>query len=166
MCSLLVGPGKQPEETADIAVFKSALGRCKHLRMPLRLLLADDFDFVRAGLRSIFASRSDWQICGEAADGVTAIAKVLELAPDIVILDMTMPVMNGFEAAKEIRRLAPSTKIILFSVHDVPVDGLPADAVVSKSSGAEGLIPTIEWLAASIAQAPVPNKTQAKARPA
>jgi DNA-binding NarL/FixJ family response regulator len=134
--------------------------------MPLRLLLVDDFDFVRVGLRSIFASRSDWQICGEAADGVTAIAKVVELTPDIVILDMTMPVMNGFEAAKEIRRLAPSTKIILFSVYDIPVDGLPADAFVSKSSGADGLISTIERLAASITPSSEPSKTQAKARPA
>lgn len=83
--------------------------------MELRLLLVDDSDFVRAGLRSIFVSRNDWQICGEAADGLTAIAKVLELAPDVVILDMAMPVMNGFVAAKAIRRLAPSTKIILFS---------------------------------------------------
>jgi len=134
--------------------------------MLLRLLLVDDSDFVRAGLRSIFASRSDWQICGEAADGVTAIAKVLELAPDVVILDMTMPVMNGFEAAKEIRRLAPSTKIILFSVHDVPVDGLPVDAFVSKSAGADGLIVAIKRLTASIAQTETASQAQAKVRPA
>jgi DNA-binding NarL/FixJ family response regulator len=129
--------------------------------MLLRLLLVDDSDFVRAGLRSIFASRSDWQICGEAADGVTAIAKVQELAPDVVILDMTMPVMNGFEAAKEIRRHAPSTKIILFSVHDAPADDLPVDAFVSGSCGADGLILAIERLTASVAQKPKARSTRA-----
>lgn len=124
--------------------------------MALRILLVDDFDFVRAGVRSLFADRHDWEICGEAADGAAGVAKVCELSPDVVILDMTMPVMNGVEAAKQIRRIAPSTKIILFSVHDVPLQAdAPADAFVSKSSGADELISTIERLAGRFAESAI-----------
>ena len=84
----------------------------------------------------------------EGADGERAIAKVLELAPHVVIMDPSMPVMNGLQAAKRIRRLAPSTKIILFSIHDAPMSARDsvADALVSKASGRKELIPTIERL--------------------
>jgi DNA-binding NarL/FixJ family response regulator len=116
--------------------------------MSLRLLLVDDNDRVRANLRTMLACKDDWQICGEGADGETAIAKVLELAPHVVIMDPSMPVMNGLQAAKRIRRLAPSTKIILFSIHDAPMSARDsvADALVSKASGGKELIPTIERL--------------------
>jgi DNA-binding NarL/FixJ family response regulator len=71
---------------------------------------------------------------------------VWELSPDVVILDLSMPVMNGFEAAVEIRRIAPSIKIVFLSVHDVPATAreVGADAFVSKTSSAEELVATIE----------------------
>ena len=90
--------------------------------------------------------KHEWDICGYAENGREAIAQVRNLSPDIVILDLLMPVMNGFEAATEIRDIAPSTKIIFYSIHDIPTiaSEVGADALVSKSTSAEELIATIE----------------------
>lgn len=114
--------------------------------MPLRLLIADDNEIVRIAVRIFLKDKHEWEICGDAENGQEAIAKVGDLSPDVVILDLSMPVMNGFQAAAEIRRIAPLTKIILFSIHDVPraVREVGADAFVSKSTSAEELIATIE----------------------
>ena len=114
--------------------------------MPLRLLIADDHEIVRVGVRTLLKVKCDWEICGDAENGREAIAKVRGLSPDVVILDLSMPVMNGFEAAKEIRRIAPSTKIIFYTVHNVPSTAgeVGGDACVSKSTPVEELIATIE----------------------
>ena len=98
------------------------------------------------GVRSLIEVQRDWEICGEASDGDEAIAKALALSPDVVVLDLSMPMMNGFRAAEEIRRASPSTKIIFLSVHDVPAtaSAAGADAFVSKASPADVLISTIE----------------------
>jgi DNA-binding NarL/FixJ family response regulator len=123
-----------------------ALAFSEETRVSLRLLIADDNEFVRMIVRTLLTCRRDWQVCGEAANGREAIAKVGELSPDIVILDLTMPVMNGFEAAKQIRRIAPCTKIVLFSVHELlrTAAEVGADAFVSKGSSAQELIAAIE----------------------
>jgi len=114
----------------------------------LHLLIADDHEIVRMGVRTLLKDRPEWEICGDATNGREAIAKVWELSPDVVILDLSMPIMNGFEAATEIRRIAPSTKIVLFSVHDVPATAIQvgADAFVLKTSPPQVLIATIERL--------------------
>ena len=115
--------------------------------MPVRILLVDDHDVVRVGLRTVLSIRPDWQICGEAANGPDAIESVRNLAPDVVILDLLLPGgMSGFEAAKQIRSIAPSTKIVIFSIHDVPVSAREcgADAFVSKIAGLKQLVGTIE----------------------
>ena len=115
--------------------------------MSLRLLIVDDHAVVRSFMRDIIAAnRPAWQIW-EAEDGAKAVAKVLELIPDAVILDFAMPVMNGIEAAKQIRRLAPATKIVLFSAHDVPASVWESyvDAFVPKLSTDE-LAAVIEQL--------------------
>ena len=114
--------------------------------MPLRLLIADDNEIVRVAMRIYLKKKHEWEICGDAENGREAIAKVGDLSPDVVLLDLSMPVMNGFEAAAEIRRVAPLTKIILFSIHDVPtaVSKVGADAFVSKSTSVAELIATIE----------------------
>lgn len=114
--------------------------------MPLRLLIADDNEFVRVAVRIFLKDKHEWEICGDAENGREAIAKVGDLSPDVVLLDLSMPVMNGLEAAAEIRRIAPSTKIILFSIHDAPTAAreVGADAFVSKSTSVEELIATIE----------------------
>jgi DNA-binding NarL/FixJ family response regulator len=108
---------------------------------PARLLIVDDHEVVRMGVRSLIGRNPGWEICGEAADGQEALEKVSELMPDAVILDLTMPVMNGFETAERIRRLAPSVKIVLFSMHETPATArlIGADAFVAKSSAARDL---------------------------
>lgn len=84
--------------------------------MPVRILIVDDHEIVRVGLRAMIASRDgEWQVCGEAGDGIAAVTQARLLSPDVVILDLEMPLMNGIEAAREIRRVSPHTKIILFS---------------------------------------------------
>src|ERR1700739_375202 len=85
-------------------------------KMP-RILIVDDHHAARTTLRELL----DWhsfQVCGDAQNGKEAIEKVIELKPDIVLLDINMPVMSGITAATEIRRLAPSTKIVFLTIHD------------------------------------------------
>ena len=86
------------------------------------------------------------EICEDAANGREAISRVSELSPDVVLLDVVMPVMNGFEAATEMRRIAPKTKIVLMSLYDVPVTAavVGVDAFVSKTALAQELFETVE----------------------
>ena len=88
--------------------------------MTVRLLLVDDIPAIRRGLRSIIEKQTNWQICGEAGNGKVAIELVQELRPDVIVLDLSMPVMNGFDAAKQIKIIAPQTCILLFTLHDSP----------------------------------------------
>jgi DNA-binding NarL/FixJ family response regulator len=96
-------------------------------------------------VRLLLSDKRQWDICGEAKDGAEAIDKVIQLSPDVVILDLTMPVMNGYETAVQIRRVAPSTRIVFYSIHDIPTIArlAGADAFVSKSSAAEDLLSTL-----------------------
>ncbi len=82
-----------------------------------RILIADDHDGVRKTLRSLLESRDDFEVCGEAANGVEAITRTKELKPDLVILDIRMPTVDGFEAARVIRKFFPEIRILIFSVH-------------------------------------------------
>jgi DNA-binding NarL/FixJ family response regulator len=124
--------------------------------MPTRLLLVDDHDVVRLGLRAALAHRVDFEVCGEAEDGPSALAKVAALAPDLVVLDLSLPVMTGFDTAIQIRRVAPQTKIIVFSIHGVPTIARQcgADAFVSKASGIRELLDTIDRLVAPSERVP------------
>lgn len=117
--------------------------------MPARILIVDDHPIARKSIRSILASES-FLICGEAKDGKEAIAKVVELKPDLVLLDISMPVMNGIQAAYQIRRIAPATKIVFFTNHDIPavVEATRdlGDSFVPKSDANALLIPTLNRL--------------------
>jgi DNA-binding NarL/FixJ family response regulator len=83
----------------------------------LRILVADDHDLMRRGLKSLLESHVGWSVCAEAHTGREAVAKAEELKPDIVILDITMPELNGVEAARRILRASPHTEILVLSVH-------------------------------------------------
>ena len=89
------------------------------MSIPAKILIADDQAFVRTTLRSLLASKTGWKIY-EAADGKEAVDETKRLKPDVAVLDIVMPVMSGIEAAYEMRRLAPGTKIILMSSHYTP----------------------------------------------
>lgn len=82
-----------------------------------RILIADDSDVIRRGLELLLNNHRGWQVCGEAVDGQDAIDKVQELSPDVVVLDFSMPRLNGIEAAREILRIRPRTKIVLCSMY-------------------------------------------------
>ena len=91
------------------------------------------------------------EICGEAENGREAIERVRELHPDLVILDIVMPVMSGIEAAHEIHRISPSTKIVFFTIEDTPEAAAVArligvDGLVPKSAAGTELIPTLKRL--------------------
>jgi DNA-binding NarL/FixJ family response regulator len=86
--------------------------------VPLRLFLADDHEIVRYGLRRLLESRPGWTVVGEAADGPETVAGVLTLHPDIAVLDIGMPSIDGLEAARQILAAAPQTRILILSLHD------------------------------------------------
>jgi DNA-binding NarL/FixJ family response regulator len=113
--------------------------------MPARVLIVDDHEIVRKGVRMLFANYDSFEVCGEAQNGMEAIRMVPELSPDVVILDLSMPGMNGFETAAKIRLIAPPIKIVFFSVHEIPSTAMwvGADAFVSKSSPLQDLVLTV-----------------------
>jgi DNA-binding NarL/FixJ family response regulator len=85
---------------------------------PLRILIADDHSVVRMGLRALLESRSSWQVCAEASDGRDAVDKATKLQPDIAILDIGMPLLNGVEAARRIRKASSHTEILILTMHE------------------------------------------------
>ncbi len=107
----------------------------------MRILIVDDHEALRAGVRTVLESRG-LEVCGEAADGQEALAKTLQLRPDLIILDITMPVLDGFTAAREIHKRLPGVGILLLSMHE------SASMVnVAKSSGARGYVAKSEGIA-------------------
>src|SRR5207253_10308713 len=115
----------------------------------VRILIADDHEVVRRGVRSLLTSRKEWDVCGEAVDGRDAVKKAKELKPDVVVLDISMPDLNGFEAARLIHKEVPQSKILILSRHNVSEmiqTALDAGArgYVSKSEVSRDLLPAIE----------------------
>ena len=115
--------------------------------MAKTILIVDDNDVFRRALSQALKKQSDFEVCGEARDGRDAINKAQQLRPDLVILDLVMPVMNGLDASRAIKKLMPSVPIILFTLNAYPFLELEAQsagigAVVSKSAGMSGLMPS------------------------
>ncbi len=81
-----------------------------------RILIADDSPLVRQQLRSLLELNPDWEVCGEAVDGRDAVEKAAALHPDLVVLDFSMPILNGLQAAKEISQRFPDIPLLLFSM--------------------------------------------------
>jgi DNA-binding NarL/FixJ family response regulator len=121
------------------------------LHIPARVLLVDDHPAARRAARALLedVGVNLAVVCGEAENGKLALEKVRRLQPDIVLLDIGMPEMDGVQAAYEIRRIAPYTKIIFFTVNDSPEAAsaaklLGVEALVAKSSPARILVSTIQ----------------------
>ena len=85
--------------------------------MAIRVLIADDHEATRKGVRTIL-SHDGIEVCGEASNGIEAVTNAVQLRPDIVILDLTMPVMGGFEAVRELRKVLPDMPILFYSMHE------------------------------------------------
>jgi PAS domain S-box-containing protein len=100
-----------------------------------KILIADDHELLRRGIRAMFETESEWVICGEAVNGQDAIDKARGLRPDLVILDINMPVLNGLAAVRQILRCSPNTKILVFTIHDSE-----QTAAEVKRSGAHGYV--------------------------
>jgi DNA-binding NarL/FixJ family response regulator len=83
--------------------------------MPPRILIVDDSALVRKFLQTCLETESGWQVCGEAGNGEEAIEKAKELQPDLIVLDLSMPVMNGLETAKALSKLVPSVPLIMYT---------------------------------------------------
>jgi two-component system response regulator NreC len=117
----------------------------------LRILLADDHAIVREGVRGLIAKEPGWEICGEAGDGRTAVELAGKLLPDVAVLDMGMPELNGLEAARQIKRALPKTEVLIFTgeeseqiIHEVFEAG--ARSYILKSDISEHLIAAIRAL--------------------
>jgi DNA-binding NarL/FixJ family response regulator len=87
------------------------------IQMRTRFLIVDDSELVRRSLRTVLQANPEWEICGEAADGVSAVELFKELRPNIVILDFQMPGINGIETARRMAEIAPTVPVVLFTQH-------------------------------------------------
>jgi DNA-binding NarL/FixJ family response regulator len=85
-----------------------------------KILLADDSPTIRRSLRSLITTQTDWEICGEAENGKMAVEMARSLSPDVIILDLSMPIMTGLDAAREIRKFSPKAHVLLFTMHASP----------------------------------------------
>jgi two-component system, NarL family, sensor kinase len=113
-----------------------------------RILIADDHEVMRRGVRGLLEGHDEWAVCGEALEGNEAVAKSRELRPDLVILDINMPGLTGIDAALEIQRENPSTKILFFTVHESAqtvreVVKAGAQGYVAKSRAGEDLVEAV-----------------------
>lgn len=108
-----------------------------------RLLIADDFAEWRVRIRLILQQRTEWQVIDEACDGSEAVLKAAELRPDVVLLDVAMPLLNGIEAAAQNQRVSPSSKFIFVTQDSDPVLVAGAKGFAIESDVASELLPSI-----------------------
>jgi two-component system response regulator NreC len=116
------------------------------------LFLADDHQIVRHGLRALLATVPDFTLVGEAGDGPTTLRKVIDLQPNVLVMDLMMPGMNGLAVARKLKRAAPCTRIVILSMHSdaaYVVEALRAGATayVVKEAGADALLQAIRLAA-------------------
>jgi DNA-binding NarL/FixJ family response regulator len=115
----------------------------------VRILLADDHEIVRHGLRTLLESQEGWSVVGEASNGNDAVEKTIKLVPDVVVLDVGMPELNGLEAIRRIRHALPQVEVIVLSVHEAEqvvrnALGSGARAYLAKSDAGRDLVAAVE----------------------
>jgi DNA-binding NarL/FixJ family response regulator len=84
----------------------------------LRVLIADDHEIVRRGVRDVVTNQPGWEVCGEASEGSEVLALAQAQQPNVVVLDVSMPGLNGMAVTRQIRQLLPATEVLLFTMHD------------------------------------------------
>lgn len=119
--------------------------------MPAKILIVDDHEVVRQGVRTILRARPQWEVCGEAMNGREAVELAGEQDPDIIIMDITMPEMSGIEATQEINRLGLRPAVLIFTMHESRsllhvVRRVGARGLVLKSRAAHDLIEALDTL--------------------
>jgi two-component system, NarL family, response regulator NreC len=117
----------------------------------VRILVVDDKAYIRIWIREFLASQSDWQVCGEAENGLQAIEQAARLQPHVIILDVSMPEMNGLDAAQRILKASPGILILIMSLHNdrqfsESAKECGAKGFVLKSDAATTLLPAISSL--------------------
>ena len=117
--------------------------------LPQRLLIADDNTTGRRLLRALLETREGWEVCGEAENGIEAIVRTAELKPDLIILDLAMPLMDGLHAAQEISAASPNLPIVLYPMHhfaglDLEAKKVGIRKVISKTASGDALMLAIE----------------------
>lgn len=136
--------------------------------MATRILLADDHEIVLEGIRTLVGrSGRPWEICGEARNGAQAVEMIKTLKPDVAVLDITMPVMSGLEAAKQISNLGQDTRLLMFTMHESGRLGIEAresgaHGYVLKAQAARDLIRAIDHLLAGSTFFGAPPENQKK----
>ncbi|HYR57613.1 MAG TPA: response regulator transcription factor [Chthoniobacteraceae bacterium] len=119
---------------------------------PIGILLVDDHEVVRRGLAALLEENASWTIVGEAADGRSAVQLAQELQPDVIVMDVAMPELNGFEATRRIRKLAPDAEVLILTMHDSEqlvreVIDAGARGYVLKSDAGRQLVAAVRSLA-------------------
>lgn len=122
--------------------------------MPKSVLLVDDHQTIRKVIRDFFETLKDWEVCGDAADGPEAIQKAMELGPDLILMDLSMPRLNGIETASVLKKMLPNVRIILFTMFDCELgsrlrSAVGVELVVPKAEGLTGLVKALNHLMAT-----------------
>lgn len=117
----------------------------------MRILIADDHDIIRKGVKAVLSTRPGWEVCAEASTGREAVARAEQHRPDIVVMDISMPELNGLEAARQIRKMLPKTEVMILSLHFSDqlvreVVDAGAHGYVLKSDADEDLLKAVEAL--------------------
>lgn len=144
---------------------------------PLRLLVADDHEIVRKGLRSLLEAQPGWQVVSEARDGREAAAQAKELKPDVAVVDISMPTLNGLEATRQMIKVDPQIKVLILTMHDTDplireVLDAGARGYVLKSDASRDLVTAVEairrnktFFTAKVAQMVLDGYLEKKSRP-
>ncbi len=119
---------------------------------PIRLMLVDDHEVIRAGLKSFLQTREDFEVVAEASNGEQAVERALQFRPKVILMDITMPGMDGLEATRQLRRLCPDCLILALTVHDdkqyfMQMLAEGASGYITKQAAADDLVAAIHTIA-------------------
>ncbi len=123
------------------------------MKMAVKIFLVDDHDVVREGVRSLLKNRADWVVCGEASNGYEAVEAIREMQPDVAVVDISLPGINGLDVARQVTAMNLGTKTLMFTMHDgksllEAAEQAGAKGLVLKSFAARDLIRGVETVIA------------------